>query len=109
MVEHNAIDANKLPPGAPSFISARDDSVQTQARQRRRLVFYDDSAVFGGHEVMSLLGLEAVLAEGGRALFEIGAAQGADVTQIFRAAGFASIAIRCDLDCRDRVIEIART
>lgn len=53
--------------------------------------------------------LGAVLAEGGRALFEIGAAQGADVTQIFRAAGFASIAIRCDLDCRDRVIEIART
>ncbi|MEI6175483.1 MAG: glycosyltransferase family 4 protein [Verrucomicrobiota bacterium] len=27
------------------------------------IVFYDDSPVFGGHEVMSLLGLEAVLAD----------------------------------------------
>jgi glycosyltransferase involved in cell wall biosynthesis len=27
------------------------------------LLFYDDSAVFGGHEVMTLLGLEAVLAD----------------------------------------------
>ncbi|MEI7953748.1 MAG: glycosyltransferase [Verrucomicrobiota bacterium] len=27
------------------------------------LIFYDDSPVFGGHEVMALLGLEAVLAE----------------------------------------------
>lgn len=27
------------------------------------ILFYDDSPVFGGHEVMSLLGLEAVLAE----------------------------------------------
>jgi len=27
------------------------------------LLFYDDSPVFGGHEVMALLGLEAVLAD----------------------------------------------
>ena len=40
-----------------------DRSVPSQGTQVMSILFYDDSPVFGGHEVMSLLGLEAVLAE----------------------------------------------
>lgn len=36
---------------------------------------------------------------------EIGAGQGADVAQLFACAGFRNIAIRKDLDGRDRVVE----
>jgi release factor glutamine methyltransferase len=53
--------------------------------------------------------LAAVLAPGGRALLEIGADQGTTVREIFCAAGFESVAIRSDLDGRDRVIEIVTT
>ena len=52
-------------------------------------------------------GLAAVLAPGGRALFEIGAGQGAAVAAIVRAAGFARVALHPDLDGRDRVVEVA--
>lgn len=53
-------------------------------------------------------GLDARLAPAGRALFEIGAGQGAAVSEIFRAAGFARIRILPDMDGRDRVVEVAR-
>ncbi|MBP7002852.1 peptide chain release factor N(5)-glutamine methyltransferase [Amaricoccus sp.] len=49
--------------------------------------------------------LGAVLAPGGRALLEIGATQGVAVAAVFRAAGFA-VALRPDLDGRDRVAEV---
>ncbi len=51
-------------------------------------------------------GLPAALAPGGRALFEIGAGQGADVTAIIRAAGLEA-RIHADLDGRARVVEAA--
>ena len=41
---------------------------------------------------------------GGRLLVEIGPTQGASVTALLRAAGFAAIEIRPDLDGRDRVV-----
>ena len=41
------------------------------------LLFYDDSPVFGGHEVMALLGLEAVLAEFAEPLYFFAAAANA--------------------------------
>lgn len=50
--------------------------------------------------------LEAVLAPGGRALFEIGPSQGAAVATLFRAAGFAEVRVHPDLDLRDRVIDV---
>ena len=50
--------------------------------------------------------LGAVLARGGRALFEIGPSQGAAVAALFRAAGFATVAVHPDLDLRDRVIDV---
>lgn len=53
-------------------------------------------------------GLDARLAPAGRALFEIGAGQGAAVSEVFRAAGFARICILPDMDGRDRVVEVAR-
>ncbi|PZX17511.1 [protein release factor]-glutamine N5-methyltransferase [Palleronia aestuarii] len=40
----------------------------------------------------------------GALLVEIGAEQGADVVQLFRTAGFGSVAIHPDLDGRDRVV-----
>jgi release factor glutamine methyltransferase len=49
-------------------------------------------------------GLAGLLAPGGRALFEIGADQGAAVSGLLRAAGFAP-AVHQDLDGRDRVVE----
>ncbi len=51
-------------------------------------------------------GLGPVLLPGGRALFEIGADQGAAVAAIFRAQGYDSLVIRPDFDRRDRVVEI---
>jgi release factor glutamine methyltransferase len=48
------------------------------------------------------------LAPGGRLMVEIGPTQGAAVTGLFRAAGLRDVAIRVDLDGRDRVV-IART
>ena len=54
-------------------------------------------------------GLDAALADGGRALFEIGAGQGAAVAAIFRAAGFGAVAFARDLDARDRVVLVARS
>jgi release factor glutamine methyltransferase len=54
-------------------------------------------------------GLDAALAEGGRALFEIGAGQGAAVAAIFRAAGFGRVCVAPDLDGRDRVVVVARS
>lgn len=53
-------------------------------------------------------GLDAALAGGGRALFEIGAGQGAAVAAIFRAAGFGAVEVAADMDGRDRVVTVAR-
>ena len=47
-------------------------------------------------------GLAAVLAPGGRALFEVGAGQGAAVAALFPGAR-----VHPDLDGRDRVVEVA--
>lgn len=49
-------------------------------------------------------GALAHLAPGGRVLVEIGLTQAADVSAIFRAAGFGKLTVRQDLDGRDRVI-----
>jgi release factor glutamine methyltransferase len=53
-------------------------------------------------------GLAAALADGGRALFEIGAGQGAAVAAIFRAAGFGAAEVAADMDGRDRVVTVTR-
>jgi release factor glutamine methyltransferase len=45
------------------------------------------------------------LRPGGRLLVEIGAGQGAAVADLFRAAGFADVAVLPDLDGRDRVVK----
>jgi release factor glutamine methyltransferase len=47
-----------------------------------------------------------LLAPRGRALFEIGAGQGATVRAVFAAAGFRAISVLPDLDGRDRVVEV---
>ncbi len=52
-------------------------------------------------------GLGALLAPGGRGLFEIGADQGAAVSALFRAAGFVRVTLHPDLDGRDRVVAVA--
>jgi release factor glutamine methyltransferase len=50
-------------------------------------------------------GLPAVLAPGGRALFEVGASQGSAVAEILRQSGLRRVAVHPDLDGRDRVVE----
>ncbi len=52
-------------------------------------------------------GLGALLAPGGRALFEIGADQGACVQAVFRSVGFSAVAVHRDLDGRDRVVAVS--
>jgi release factor glutamine methyltransferase len=54
-------------------------------------------------------GLDAALADGGRALLEIGAGQGAAVAAIFRAAGFGAVEVAADMDGRDRIVTVARS
>lgn len=51
-------------------------------------------------------GMRKALAPGGRALFEIGAAQGRAVTALFAAEGYPVRAVHTDLDGRDRVVEL---
>lgn len=53
--------------------------------------------------------LDGLLVLGGRALLEIGAQQGAAVMALFRAAGFADVALHRDLDGRDCVVSMRRT
>lgn len=54
-------------------------------------------------------GLGAVLAPGGRVLFETGAGQAPQVTQILAEAGFNLCGSRPDLDGRDRVVMAERS
>lgn len=49
-------------------------------------------------------GAAAHLTPGGWLLVEIGPTQGAEVCELFSAAGFESVAVRSDLDGRDRVV-----
>lgn len=51
-------------------------------------------------------GLDAHLKQNGRALFEIGASQAADVQEIFRKCGFYKISIHKDINGKDRVVSI---
>lgn len=51
-------------------------------------------------------GLRKALAPDGRALFEIGASQGAAVAALFAAEGYPVRAVHADLDGRDRVVEV---
>lgn len=53
-------------------------------------------------------GTRAHLRPGGRLLVEIGPTQGAAVREIFLAAGLSNVALRCDLDGRDRVVVAKR-
>lgn len=50
-------------------------------------------------------GAAAHLAPGGRLLVEIGAAQGAAVAGLMRAAGFGTVSLWPDLDGRDRIVQ----
>lgn len=54
------------------------------------------------------LDLARFLAPGGRAMFEYGLGQEADVSQIFAAAGFEKRRIVADLSRRPRFVEVAR-
>ncbi|MFZ5751534.1 MAG: peptide chain release factor N(5)-glutamine methyltransferase [Pseudomonadota bacterium] len=53
-------------------------------------------------------GARARLVPGGRILLEIGPTQGSAVRDLLRAAGLDGVAIRRDLDGRDRVVEAQR-
>lgn len=52
--------------------------------------------------------LDQFLADDGVALFEIGYTQGADVVEIFGAAGFANATVSQDLGGRDRVVTVKK-
>ncbi len=52
--------------------------------------------------------LNEFLADDGLALFEIGHTQGADVADIFRAAGFANVTVSQDLGGKDRVVVVKK-
>ncbi|NNK77659.1 MAG: peptide chain release factor N(5)-glutamine methyltransferase [Litoreibacter sp.] len=51
--------------------------------------------------------VQEFLSEAGRVLVEIGHDQGADVSELFRKAGFARVETLRDLDGRDRVVRVS--
>ncbi len=53
-------------------------------------------------------GLAGYLAADGRLLLEIGPCQAAEVSDLFRAAGFEFIVVHADMDGRDRVVEVRK-
>lgn len=58
----------------------------------------------GAHRAI-VAGLGAGLSPGGRVILEVGAGQGAVVSELLRAAGLDRVRTRPDMDGRDRVVE----
>ena len=52
--------------------------------------------------------LDQFLADDGLALFEIGHTQGTSVVEIFKAAGFANVAVSQDLGGKDRIVAVRK-
>ncbi len=73
------------------------------------LIFYDDSPVFGGHEVMALLGLEAVLAEWPGPVVFFTAAANAKLCAELAALAASHPQLRLEtLDCHSSKLEALR-
>ncbi|MEI6606980.1 MAG: glycosyltransferase [Verrucomicrobiota bacterium] len=73
------------------------------------LLFYDDSPVFGGHEVMALLGLEAVLAEFSEPLYFFAAAANAKLCEKVAALAASHPQLRLEtLDYHSSKLESLR-
>ena len=68
-----------------------------------RLALTDEGDGLSAYRVIAA-GAGAHLTPGGWLVVEIGAAQGPAVAELFRAAGLADVAVRPDLDGRDRVV-----
>lgn len=89
----------------PPYIAAAEmEDLQPEVRDHEpRMALTDEHDGLSAYREIAA-GAGAHLAPGGRLLVEIGAGQGAAVSAIFREAGLDDVAVRTDLDGRDRVV-----
>lgn len=89
----------------PPYIAAEE--MEALAPETRlwepRMALTDEADGLSAYRAIAA-GASAQLTPGGRLMVEVGAAQAGQVAGIFRAAGFEDIALRADLDGRDRVV-----
>ncbi|SIS91910.1 [protein release factor]-glutamine N5-methyltransferase [Roseivivax lentus] len=92
----------------PPYIAASemDGLDRDVAEYEPRMALTDEADGLSAYRAIAK-GAGAHLARGGRVLVEIGAAQGAAVSELFAAAGFAEVRVLPDLDGRDRVVAAA--
>lgn len=88
----------------PPYIAASEmPGLGPELAHEPRMALTDEGDGLSAYRVIAA-GARAHLAPGGRLLVEIGPAQGAPVATLFRAAGLEDVAVRPDLDGRDRVV-----
>nr|WP_154155088.1 peptide chain release factor N(5)-glutamine methyltransferase [Roseovarius bejariae] len=88
----------------PPYIAAEEMAgLAPELRHEPRMALTDEADGLSAYRVIAA-NAGAHLRPGGRLLVEIGWQQGGAVAALFRAAGFAEVAVLPDLDGRDRVV-----
>jgi len=88
----------------PPYIAASEmDGLQPELAHEPRLALTDEADGLSAYRAICA-GVRRHLTPGGRLLAEIGPSQGGPVAALFRAAGLDDVAVRPDLDNRDRVV-----
>jgi release factor glutamine methyltransferase len=92
----------------PPYLDAADmDALGPEERAEPALALHGGPDGLAPYRAIAA-GLDVALAPGGAAFVEIGAGQEAAVAAIFRAEGFAGVAMRADFDRRVRALRISR-
>lgn len=88
----------------PPYIAASEmGGLEPELSYEPRMALTDEADGLSAYRVICA-GADAHLARGGRLIVEIGATQSAAVAELMRAAGLQDVAVRADLDGRERVV-----
>lgn len=88
----------------PPYIAASEmPGLGPELAHEPRMALTDEGDGLSAYRAIAA-GARAHLTPGGRLLVEIGPTQGAEVAALFEAAGLEDVAVRSDLDGRDRVV-----
>lgn len=88
----------------PPYIAASDmQDLSPEVLNEPREALTDEGDGLSAYRAITT-GAGAQMTPGGRLLVEIGATQGQTVTSMFKAAGFAQVAVIKDIDGRDRCV-----
>ena len=88
----------------PPYIAAAEmPGLSPEVRNEPRAALTDDADGLTAYRAITA-GAGAHLTKGGRLLVEVGAAQGAEVSALCAAAGFAQVVVSKDIDGRDRCV-----